>query len=444
MDLKKFLEEFVKLKKEEFSYIDKVLELVQNKTLDEVEKLNVYRELERYKSKLQLLVNKNNSLIRKDPYYGRKGIDEYIINFSVLEYTYVIDDENLSLLGIDKNYNYKLTAYELFNYQYNNKRNNIDILLKEQPLFEKPIYIRAYHKEPNFIVYDFEELECKYYSILYDYIDYTDYCETVDIDKTDDFEKDKIIIYCGKNTDIKYAKKIFKNEMMDEKNKSVDDCVKNTIEKISKLDNVKNPKYKKELFLKKIKILYESVKGSYIDSELLYEGNFIKLINETYKLPNDKIVKKEKVIKNDGKDSVVIIARANSQYIVTLQNRIKDTLIAEFPAGYIEKDEDILQAAKRELEEETSYTSDDLQIIDEVYTSCGIDNSKTYIVVADGCHKIDKKYNIGTELVTYALCNHDEIQYLIDNNIMNASLSKLAYYNYRYGQYKNNVLYLKK
>lgn len=108
---------------------------------------------------------------------------------------------------------------------------------------------------------------------------------------------------------------------------------------------------------------------------------------------------------------------------------MKDKIIAEFPSGYIEDNEDILTAAKRELIEETGYTSNDLLIVDEAYASVGIDNSISYIVVANNCIKSKDVNHDGTEFLIYDLFSKEELEYLINNNIMNGAMNKLAYYN---------------
>ena len=42
-------------------------------------------------------------------------------------------------------------------------------------------------------------------------------------------------------------------------------------------------------------------------------------------LPNENIVQKEKILKNGGKNSVIVISiTQNKEYIITFQNRIKE------------------------------------------------------------------------------------------------------------------------
>lgn len=38
----------------------------------------------------------------------------------------------------------------------------------------------------------------------------------------------------------------------------------------------------------------KKVKGKFIQKEVLYSGNFLQILRETYRLPNENIVSKEK------------------------------------------------------------------------------------------------------------------------------------------------------
>ena len=181
------------------------------------------------------------------------------------------------------------------------------------------------------------------------------------------------------------------------------------------------------MLLEKITDLYEKVKGKLTKEEILYRGDFINLIKEVYSLPNNRTITKEKIVKNGGKDSVIIVATdSNGNYILTFQTRINDKIIAEFPSGYIENGEDVIEAAKRELKEETGYVSDNVTILDESYYSVGIDNSVCCIVrMKNSVKAFDVNSN---ENLTYGLFTEEQLKYLLNNNIMCGAINKLAYY----------------
>lgn len=267
-----------------------------------------------------------------------------------------------------------------------------------------------------------------HYAIYFDPLKNEKY--TILESEMEDFEKNKIIIYPEKYISTNEILKVLNEELLNKGNETINDCITKTKLRIKNLSYKKSPEYKEKILLKKINELYQRVKGTIVNEETLFQGNFLKIKQETYKLPNNSVVKKEKVVKNNGKDSVIVIAITKDfKYIITIQNRINNKLIAEFPSGYIEDNENPLDAAKRELQEETSYKTDSLILLDEAYTSPGIDNSKTYIVLANNCIKTDELYIGGTELVDYELFTEKELKYLIYKNIMNGAMNKLAYYN---------------
>ena len=418
--------EFIKLKKEELIYIDNISKVSSNKILPEYEKLEFYRGLNNYITKLDDLIDKLGKAATED--------DTLKENFENLFIEFDLDKNYLSSLKYNRDYvlaclgiNIDTLKFKISLYNLAENHRNIDLhlILNNQELIEKPIYVLKYY-------YDSTEDGMPFLGPIfgvYKNID-NEYEVTIPEKVIKDFEDNNIIIHSTEHLSFLCVKNIFIKELLNKKNKTLNDCIIKTQKRVNELNYINSPEYKEKLLLDKINNLYNAVKGKFIKKELLYSGNFLSVLRETYKLPNKKIVKKEKVIKNDGKNSVIVIAiTKDRKYIITFQNRIKDTTIAEFPAGYIENNEKPIEAAKRELLEETGYITDDLFIVDGAYTSPGIDNSITYIVIANNCSKTNKKSSNGTELVNYGLFTEFELNYLIIKNIMNGAMNKLAYYN---------------
>lgn len=418
--------EFIKLKKKELIYIDNISKVSSNKILPEYEKLEFYRGLNNYITKLDDLIDKLGKAATED--------DTLKENFENLFIEFDLDKNYLSSLKYNRDYvlaclgiNIDTLKFKISLYNLAENHRNIDLhlILNNQELIEKPIYVLKYY-------YDSTEDGMPFLGPIfgvYKNID-NEYEVTIPEKVIKDFEDNNIIIHSTEHLSFLCVKNIFIKELLNKKNKTLNDCIIKTQKRVNELNYINSPEYKEKLLLDKINNLYKAVKGKFIKKELLYSGNFLSVLRETYKLPNKKIVKKEKVIKNDGKNSVIVIAiTKDRKYIITFQNRIKDTTIAEFPAGYIENNEEPIEAAKRELLEETGYITDDLFIVDEAYTSPGIDNSITYIVIANNCSKTNKKSSNGTELVNYGLFTEFELNYLIIKNIMNGAMNKLAYYN---------------
>lgn len=433
--------EFEKIKREELEYIDSIAQISSNKILSETEKLEIYRTLNSYKIKLNEILKKLWSAFPRDDSLTKENLKDVIIEIdlpkdylSSLNFQY--DEQKkyvLEKLWIDaESLKFKLTLYNLMRCREYWSINS-DTIQNNQKLIEEPIYIFSGYYDASEECYGpcFGDPDNYLYGI-YENIRNNGYSNDKkeipkkDIDK---FEKDKIIIYSKRYVYSHEIRRIFEEELLNVENKKLNDCVVQTKNRIEKLNYIRSPEYKEKILLDRINELYKKVKGKFIQKEVLYSGNFLQILRETYRLPNENIVSKEKIIKNAGKDSVIVIAiTQDKEYIITIQNRINDKLIAEFPSGYIENNEDPIEAAKRELKEETGYISDDLFLVDEAYTSPGTDNSKTYIVIANNCIKTNEKNITGTELIDYGLFSEKELEYLIKKNIINGAMNKLAYY----------------
>lgn len=434
MNIEKLKEEFIKLKKEELAYLDNIAKLGYQKTFSQEEKLNIYRKLKFYENENARFYKLLSDILYESK---EKNMGKVFIEIKLKDdfFNKVSDIFNRHRYLILRRYNinlennsYILTVKDIINGNYTKYRySDFDYLFNKQELFEKPIYI--------FLYYDDHSDECLLPSDwnLFDYSTgiYIDFVygdkKEISIKKMENFEKGKIIMRITPRVDELEVRTIFREELLNENNKTLEDCANSTMIRVNELNYLRSPEYKEKMLLEKITNIYEKVKGKLTKEEILYSGDFINLIKEVYSLPNNKTITREKIVKNGGKDSVIIVATdSNGNYILTFQTRINDKIIAEFPSGYIENGEDVIEAAKRELKEETGYVSDNVTILDNSYYSVGIDNSICYVVRIKNSIKA---FNVNpNENLTYGIFTEEELKYLLNNNIMCGSLNKLAYY----------------
>ncbi len=179
----------------------------------------------------------------------------------------------------------------------------------------------------------------------------------------------------------------------------------------------------------RIEEIINKTKAKKINSKLLYDGGFIKLYEEEYLLPDNRKIKKERVVKSNGLDAVVIVTRTvDDKFLMVFQNRVDEVVSCEFPSGYIEKDEKIEKAALRELAEETGFVSDDVRIVDSFISSIGTENSTIHIVYVNNAKKEKNQELDSDEYINYELFTFDELTYLFDNHIIKSGGNRLAYY----------------
>ena len=434
MNLEQLKQKFIKIKKEQLKYVADIASLSKEKKFTEHENLKIYRNLKKYEKEISNLAKQ---IIETSKLENKKiRFDEIVIEFDLNNYYDSLKIDNqyrkeyvLSILNVENN-KCKFTFQNLQLISKNQfKTIDPDLIENDQKLINKPIYILCgYYDYRKDCLGPCPGNEDDYIYGIYKII-FSNEKEEILKSQMEKFEQNKIIFRTERYVNAYDIEDLFRNQLLNPKNNTINDCINITKKNIKTINYLRNPEYKEKILLDRIKELYEKVKGKCINEEVLFSGKFLNILKETYQLPNNKKIEKEKIIKNNGKNSVIIIAITDDKYIITFQNRLKDKMIAEFPSGYIENDEDILTAAKRELIEETGYTSNDLFIVDQAYTSVGIDNSISYIVIANNCIKTNNVNHYGAEFLTYDLFSKEELEYLINNNIMNGAMNKLAYYN---------------
>ena len=173
----------------------------------------------------------------------------------------------------------------------------------------------------------------------------------------------------------------------------------------------------------------KTIKKEIID--VPYNDKFIKSTTFKMTLNNGKIIHREKISKGGNDGSAVIIfpmLKGTNEILVNIEPRVftKDTVSLGFPAGYIEKDENPIDAALRELREETGYTSDTVEIIDSFYQDEGISSAYNHIVLATNAYKASNQDLDPEELIYYMTFTIEELLELEQMEYLNSSNTKLT------------------
>ncbi|MER2049228.1 MAG: NUDIX hydrolase, partial [Solibacillus sp.] len=89
-----------------------------------------------------------------------------------------------------------------------------------------------------------------------------------------------------------------------------------------------------------------------IQSQPIYSGKVISLKVDDVSLPNGETGKRE-IINHPGAVAVIAITENNKILLVEQYRKALERSIIEIPAGKLEKGEEPIVTARRELEEET-------------------------------------------------------------------------------------------
>jgi len=115
----------------------------------------------------------------------------------------------------------------------------------------------------------------------------------------------------------------------------------------------------------------EYLREKTIKSEEIYNGRVVHLRKDEVTLPNGRKSTRE-IIDHPG--AVVIMVRQ-------FRKAIEDILL-ELPAGTLEPKEEIINCAKRELEEETGYQAQNWEKIFDFYSAPGFCNERLTLFFA--------------------------------------------------------------
>ena len=157
-----------------------------------------------------------------------------------------------------------------------------------------------------------------------------------------------------------------------------------------------------------------------IEKQVVYDG--IKVRLELHHLEDPETGKhhRREVVVHPG--AVVVLGLLDDQRVLLIRNRrdaVGQTLL-ELPAGTLEKNEDPINCAGRELLEETGYLAQRLRPIGTYFTSPGVLSEKMYAYAAYDLQQRKSALEEGEEIEVEPTAFDEAIRMIRDGRIQDA------------------------
>ena len=156
------------------------------------------------------------------------------------------------------------------------------------------------------------------------------------------------------------------------------------------------------------------------EKQVIYDGSKLRL--ELHHLINPESGRRHKreVVVHPG--AVVILGMLDDEQVLLIRNRryAVGQVLLELPAGTLEKKEDPMNCAGRELLEETGYLARRLKPIGSYFTSPGILSEKMYAFAAYDLVKKESALEEGEEIEVEPTSLDEAIAMIGDGRIQDA------------------------
>ncbi|WP_214733578.1 NUDIX domain-containing protein [Exiguobacterium sp. s154] len=161
-----------------------------------------------------------------------------------------------------------------------------------------------------------------------------------------------------------------------------------------------------------------------IEREVIYQGKIFDVEKHVVSLPNGNTSVRELVYHN-GAVAVLVIDESDNIVMVEQYRKAFESMSLEIPAGKLEKGEEPMASAERELEEETGYTAESLEKIFSFYGAPGFCSERVDVFVAKGLSAGEMNLD-EDEFLNVKRYSFDEAVALLDRGIITDAKTIMA------------------
>lgn len=161
-------------------------------------------------------------------------------------------------------------------------------------------------------------------------------------------------------------------------------------------------------------------KWKIVSQKTVYKGKLFKVHEQEVILPNDK----KRTYSIVEKDPVVIVfpvTRSHELYLISQYRYLYQEEILEAVAGYIDKDETPLLAAKRELKEEAGLVGSHWEELARFKMASSVIKSTTYLFLVKDLEQVKPEPDEGEEIKLIKIPLKDAVEKVMSGKITTSS-----------------------
>lgn len=120
-----------------------------------------------------------------------------------------------------------------------------------------------------------------------------------------------------------------------------------------------------------------------LETERIYSGKVFNLRRDKVITVNGETSYRE-IIEHPGGVVMAAITKDKKMIMIHQYRKAVDQVVFEAPAGKLEIGEDLVEAARRELKEETGFRAKEIDFMGSYFSSCGYTSEKLHLFLCRG------------------------------------------------------------
>ena len=163
----------------------------------------------------------------------------------------------------------------------------------------------------------------------------------------------------------------------------------------------------------------------------VFQGKILSVYNDEIELTTGEKGMREIVEQSGG--AAVLCIKENKALFVRQYRYAYGEEVIEIPAGKLEKGENPMNAAKRELQEEGGICAEELKLLCTLYPSPGYTNEKIYIYLAENGKSVGQSLDDG-EFLTAEWMDISKAEEMLKSGIIKDAKTVVALQSYLLNQ----------